>query len=133
MVAKWKWPLLLVVAIGTASTIFLTSWSGHAEYGDIVLNREAEDAEMPPVVFPHWFHRIRFKCSVCHEDIFIMRAGANEINMIKIVEGEYCGKCHNGRIAFSPLFCDRCHSGESEIEIPSARGQTITPPVAPTQ
>ncbi len=126
-----KWGLIFLVVTGVVCGVILTSWTSHAEYGDIVLNREAEDAEMPPVIFPHWFHRIRFKCSVCHEDIFIMRAGANEINMLKSIEGEACGTCHNGRIAFSPLYCDRCHAGESEIEIPSARGQTIAPPLAP--
>jgi len=96
--------------------------STHAEYADLTLNRYAEQAGMPPVVFPHWFHRIRFKCKVCHEDIFIMRQGSNDINMGKIIQGEYCGKCHNGRIAWAPLYCDRCHSGASTIVIPGARG-----------
>ncbi|MBI5038828.1 MAG: hypothetical protein HZC13_03550 [Nitrospirae bacterium] len=96
--------------------------STHAEYADLTLNRYAEQAGMPPVIFPHWFHRIRFKCKVCHEDIFIMRQGSNDINMGKIIQGEYCGKCHNGRIAWAPLYCDRCHSGASTIVIPQARG-----------
>src|SRR3989304_495433 len=98
-----------------------------AEYGDIVMNLEAEKAEMPPVVFPHWFHRIRFKCKVCHEEIFVMRAGANHVTMIEIIKGNYCGKCHNGRIAWAPLYCDRCHAGKSEFQIPEARGQTSAP------
>jgi c(7)-type cytochrome triheme protein len=93
-----------------------------AEYGDITLNRYAEEAGVPPVVFPHWFHRIRFKCKVCHSDIFEMRAGANDITMIKIIKGQYCGKCHNGKVAWAPLYCDRCHSGQSEVTIPPARG-----------
>ncbi|MEW6325942.1 MAG: c(7)-type cytochrome triheme domain-containing protein, partial [Nitrospirota bacterium] len=87
----------------------------------------AEKAEMPPVVFPHWFHRIRFKCKVCHEEIFVMRAGANHVTMIEIIKGNYCGKCHNGRIAWAPLYCDRCHAGKSEFQIPEARGQTSAP------
>lgn len=93
-----------------------------AEYGDITLNRYAEEAGMPPVMFPHWFHRIRFKCKVCHPKIFKMRQGANDINMLKIVKGEFCGTCHNGKIAWTPLFCDRCHSGKSVIRIPKSRG-----------
>lgn len=92
-----------------------------AEYADLTLNRYAEQAGMPPVIFPHWFHRIRFKCKVCHEDIFIMRQGSNDINMQKIIQGEYCGRCHNGRIAWAPLYCDRCHSGASTVVIPGAR------------
>ena len=93
-----------------------------AEYGDIIMNRESEKAEMPPVVFPHWFHRIRFKCKVCHDDIFVMKAGANEVTMIKIIKGEFCGKCHNGRIAWAPLYCDRCHSGKSQFTIAPSQG-----------
>lgn len=93
-----------------------------AEYADLTLNRYAEQAGMPPVIFPHWFHRIRFKCKVCHEDIFIMRQGSNDINMQKIIQGEYCGKCHNGKIAWAAMFCDRCHSGASTVVIPGARG-----------
>ncbi len=87
-----------------------------AEYGDIILNGKAEAmraAQVNDVVFPHWFHRIRYRCDVCHEDIFIMKSGANDINMFRISEkGEQCGVCHNGIIAWEPLECDRCHSLE---------------------
>lgn len=99
-----------------------TQTASHAEYGDVTLNHYAEKAGMPPVVFPHWFHRIRFKCKVCHPNIFEMKQGANDINMVKIVKGEFCGKCHNGRVAWPPIYCDRCHSGKSDITIPKARG-----------
>jgi c(7)-type cytochrome triheme protein len=102
-------------------------WDLGAEYGDIIMNREAEKAEMPPVVFPHWFHRIRFKCKVCHDDIFVMKAGANEVTMIKIIKGEFCGKCHNGRIAWAPLYCDRCHSGKSQFTIAPSQGGGALP------
>ncbi len=87
----------------------------YAEYGDIVLNSKEgsmQKAGVKPVAFPHWFHRIRFKCKVCHPDIFILKKGANDINMQKIVNGEFCGKCHNGQIAWEPLYCNRCHSYE---------------------
>lgn len=116
------WTGLLVGAVAAFLAVSLPDSSSLAEYGDIIMNREAEQAEMPPVVFPHWFHRIRYKCKVCHPDIFVMKAGANEVSMIKIIKGEYCGKCHNGRIAWAPLYCDRCHSGKSEFiapEVPS--------------
>jgi len=87
------------------------------EYGDIVLNSKKEsfeEAGVKPVVFPHWFHRIRFKCKVCHEEIFVLKAGANDIDMMKIMNGEFCGKCHNGIVAWEPIYCDRCHSYEGE-------------------
>ena len=83
-----------------------------AEYGDVLINNYSEDAGMRPVVFPHWFHRIRFRCKVCHADLgFKMQAGGNEINMLKIIDGEYCGACHNGEVAWSVETCDLCHSG----------------------
>ncbi|HEY0721219.1 MAG TPA: c(7)-type cytochrome triheme domain-containing protein [Gammaproteobacteria bacterium] len=91
----------------------LTSHEARAEYGDVVLNNYAEAAGMRPAVFPHWFHRVRFRCKVCHADLgFKMQAGANEINMAKIIEGQYCGACHNGEVAWSIENCDLCHSGK---------------------
>ena len=119
--------LTAIMAVVGAFVTVIVPREGGAEYGDIVMNLEAEKAEMPPVVFPHWFHRIRFKCKVCHEEIFVMRAGANHVTMIEIIKGNYCGKCHNGRIAWAPLYCDRCHAGKSEFQIPEARGQTSAP------
>lgn len=122
MKARTIFGFMVFLLVGGFLLLFDNQTVAKAEYGDITLNREASKAGMPPVVFPHWFHRIRFKCKVCHPAIFKMRAGANEINMIKIIQGEFCGKCHNGIIAWPPLYCDRCHSGKSEIVIPKARG-----------
>jgi len=86
--------------------------SSKAEYGDVLINNYSEAAGMRPVVFPHWFHRIRFRCKVCHADLgFKMQAGGNQINMLKIIDGEYCGSCHNGEVAWSVETCDLCHSG----------------------
>ena len=83
-----------------------------AEYGDVVINNYSDDAGMRPVVFPHWFHRIRFRCKVCHADLgFKFEAGGNDINMLKIIDGEYCGACHNGEVAWSVESCDVCHTG----------------------
>lgn len=85
-----------------------------AEYGDVVLNKRAEKEEMRPVVFPHWFHRIRFRCKVCHSELgFKMRAGANDVLMADIVDGKFCGMCHNDQIAWGPDNCDLCHSGKT--------------------
>lgn len=84
-----------------------------AEYGDVLINNYSDAAGMRPVVFPHWFHRIRFRCKVCHADLgFKMEAGGNEIDMLKIIDGEYCGACHNGEVAWSVENCDVCHTGK---------------------
>ena len=88
-----------------------------AEYGDVILNRYAEKEEMRPVVFPHWFHRIRFRCKVCHHELgFEMRAGANDVTMDEIIAGRYCGMCHNGDVAWSVENCDLCHSGRPGLK-----------------
>lgn len=95
-----------VVALVTAMPVA-------AEYADVVLNRRAEKEGMRPVVFPHWFHRIRFQCRVCHAELgFKMRVGSNDVTMNDIAEGKFCGACHNGDIAWSPDRCDLCHSGK---------------------
>ena len=84
----------------------------HAEYGDVILNKRAELEGVRPVVFPHWFHRIRFRCKVCHQELgFQMRAGSNDVLMSDIIDGKFCGMCHNNRIAWGPERGDLCHSG----------------------
>ena len=83
-----------------------------AEYADVVINNYADAANMRPVVFPHAYHRIRFRCKVCHADLgFKFKAGGNKITMAKIIDGKYCGECHNGEIAWSVENCGMCHSG----------------------
>lgn len=84
-----------------------------AEYGDVVINNYSDDAGMRPVIFPHWFHRIRFRCKVCHADLgFEFKAGGNDIDMLKIIDGEFCGACHNGDVAWSVENCSLCHSAK---------------------
>lgn len=85
------------------------SW---AEFGDVVLNQLSEKNGMRPVVFPHWFHRVRFQCKVCHAELgFKMSVGATKAPMSEIMAGKFCGKCHNGKIAWGVERCDLCHSG----------------------
>lgn len=88
-----------------------------AEYGDVVLNKRSDAEGVRPVIFPHWFHRIRFRCKVCHSELgFEMRAGANDVTMAEIIEGKFCGMCHNGEIAWSTENCDLCHSGKPGLK-----------------
>jgi c(7)-type cytochrome triheme protein len=85
--------------------------AGRAEYADVVLNKRSDNEGVRPVIFPHWFHRIRYQCRVCHSELgFEMRAGANDVTMQEITEGKFCGACHNGQIAWSAENCDLCHS-----------------------
>ncbi len=89
----------------------------NAEYADIVLNENSEKEGVRPVVYPHWFHRIRFQCRVCHSELNIkMQAGANGITMSSIIDGQYCGACHNGEIAWNVDNCDLCHSAKDGVK-----------------
>lgn len=83
-----------------------------AEYGDITFLRKTPGpAEFPPAVYPHWIHRMQFRCYVCHQSIFKMKRGSNPVTMDDIDGGKYCGVCHNGKIAFGTSFgqCFHCH------------------------
>jgi c(7)-type cytochrome triheme protein len=92
--------------------LMLLPLTAPAEYGDVVLNKRSDANGVRPVVFPHWFHRIRFRCKVCHQELgFEMRAGANDVQMADILDGKFCGMCHNNQIAWGPERCDLCHSG----------------------
>ena len=102
----------LALALGLA---LATSAAGpaRAEYGDVVINNYSDAAKMRPVVFPHWFHRVRFRCKVCHADLgFQFKAGGNQIDMLKIIDGQFCGSCHNGELAWSAENCNLCHSAK---------------------
>ena len=102
------WLLLAALALTSAAM---------AEYGDVVLNRYAEKEGMRPVIFPHWFHRIRFRCKVCHNELgFEMRVGSNDVTMTDIIDGRFCGMCHNGETAWSVENCDLCHSGKAGLK-----------------
>src|SRR5512140_2360258 len=105
--------LAAALLLAAAATVFVDVEPARAEYGDVVINNHADAAGVRPVVFPHWFHRVRFRCKVCHSDLgFKFQAGGNQINMVKIIDGQYCGACHNGNIAWSIENCDLCHSAK---------------------
>ncbi len=87
-----------------------------AEYGDVVINNYSDAAGMRPVIFPHWFHRVRFTCKSCHADLgFQFKAGGNQINMLKIIDGQFCGACHDGGLAWSVENCNLCHSAKPNL------------------
>lgn len=113
MKSRWGAAMAAAVVIAIAGACAGTG-EARAEYGDVVLNNYSEGAGMRPVVFPHWFHRVRFRCKVCHSDLgFKFKAGGNDINMLKIIDGQFCGACHNSTVAWSIENCDLCHSGKS--------------------
>ncbi|MDD5030427.1 MAG: cytochrome c3 family protein [Rhodoferax sp.] len=85
--------------------------------GDITFERKSKgDEEFAPAVFPHWVHRVKYKCYVCHnkELGFALTRGSVAITMELIDQGKYCGACHKGEPAFGISFetCNRCHRKE---------------------
>ena len=136
-----RWPLALAALIAALALWAAAPRTALAEYGDVVINNYSDAAGMRPVVFPHWFHRVRFRCKVCHADLgFQFKAGGNQINMLKIIDGQYCGSCHNGELAWSAENCNLCHSGkpgtptqvhESTLQKLSAAGPAPAATAAP--
>lgn len=83
-----------------------------AEPGDVVLKRSAPSlGDFPPATFPHWIHRMQYKCPACHDELFAMKAQSSRVSMSDIMAGRLCGQCHNGKVAFASTFatCNRCH------------------------
>jgi c(7)-type cytochrome triheme protein len=126
MVRAWLPALALLAAFLLA---LLPQQMACAEYGDVVLNKRADKEGVRPVVFPHWFHRIRFRCKVCHFELgFKMRVGANDVRMADIADGKFCGMCHNGEIAWGAERCDLCHSGRPGLPSGIYGGHQTTGP-----
>ncbi len=113
MSGKSFWRPLLLAIVALTAVMFADIEEARAEYGDVVINNYSDAAGMRPAIFPHWFHRVRFRCKVCHSDLgFKFKAGGNDINMVKIIDGQFCGACHNGDIAWSVENCNLCHTGK---------------------
>jgi len=73
---------------------------------DVLMKRTGE---MPMVLFPHRPHTEWLDCANCHDGIFKRKAGATPVNMMQILQGRYCGRCH-GAVAFPLTECRRCHT-----------------------
>ncbi len=74
--------------------------------------------EVKTVLFSHKLHveKRELSCDLCHARNFEMKAlKAQEkldFNMKSLMEGKYCGTCHNGTMAFaSNTRCADCHTG----------------------
>jgi c(7)-type cytochrome triheme protein len=124
------WLASIVVAVG--ALVASGSYMARAEFGDMVINNYSDQSGIRPVVFPHWFHRIRFSCKVCHTDLgFAFKVGGNDINMLKIFDGESCGACHDGQMAWGVENCILCHSGKPGLknQAHNSTGSRLVAPV----
>jgi len=99
-----------------------------SEFGQVVIDNGSTAKGQAAVVFPHWLHRARFTCRLCHVDLgFAMQAGATGITEADNQAALYCGACHDGSLAFAATTedgdgvktnnCERCHSvGKSVVQ-----------------
>ena len=90
-------------------------------YGNVALRNRSTKKGMSPVIFPHWSHRDKYTCTVCHVDIgFSMIRGGSEITRGDNLAGRFCGACHDGKTAFTVRYektkhCDRCHLKDVKV------------------
>ena len=107
MSGRWLLILLLIFAL-----VIPVTYAGAP--GDLVIPRKegvGSEEFMPPSIFPHWVHRIRYRCDACHDELFEMQLGATPVTMELIQAGKACGACHDGTTSFNSGFenCNRCH------------------------
>ncbi|GEM_PF-3583593 len=110
----WMFAVLLA-----CSGINVLSAAEAAAPAEITLKSKLESmkkAGVGSVVYPHKLHETLYQCGDCHPKIFKEKIGANDINMQKNIDGEFCGSsgCHSGVEAFPLLLCEKCHSGKTE-------------------
>ncbi len=126
-VLKWGMvPLLIVLSVYSGGFAMDRSELGKVlktippngpfwKYGNVTMRIRSKEAGMDPVVFPHWSHRARYTCRVCHQELgFGMRRGDSGITRSQYLSGKFCGACHNGNTAFTVQAgagaqCGRCH------------------------
>ncbi len=102
--ARAPWWRVLIVSLGLLASAAPVRAS---TLGDVIYTHPGNDS-LAPAYFPHWVHRIKYKCYACHDDLFPMQRTANP-TMAAMVKGESCGTCHNGKLAFGLDTCHRCH------------------------
>ncbi len=99
---------IMVVIIGIV--IPLGSIAQEVGGGDLIFSPK----NAFPVAFSHKKHEVKgLKCSGCHYHTFQMEKGAAyKMDMTKMTKGAFCGRCHNGEIAFDvkdQKSCSLCH------------------------
>jgi c(7)-type cytochrome triheme protein len=89
--------------------------------GDLRFERLGEgesNNSIPPSIFPHWVHRLNYRCDTCHDSLFEMKRGGTPVSMDSMKAGENCGACHDGQLAFAVKLnsCNRCHVAAAKPE-----------------
>jgi c(7)-type cytochrome triheme protein len=102
--------LLMITIVTVCLSVPMSVFAHMVGGGDIIFTPK----NALPVVFSHDKHvDVKgLKCTACHYQIFQMARESYKMDMNKLKEGSFCGKCHNGQIAFDvkdKKNCIRCH------------------------
>jgi c(7)-type cytochrome triheme protein len=92
--------------------VFLLTTAGAVPKGRVLTWKSTEGT----VVFEGKSHAGKgLKCKDCHKGLFKRKHGTAAMSMKDLNEGNHCGACHNGKLAFdttSETNCTKCHSGK---------------------
>lgn len=130
--AAFKMPFAALAVFVAAGCIPAFAQVNVSYPGDIVYATTGQ-----AVTFSHQKHvdELGMECSDCHTKIFEMKAYAardnGDFNMDALNSGKYCGKCHNGEMAFSTddfNECAKCHSGPESGSLETAPAKIPGPP-----
>ncbi len=109
------WNLAGIPLLTVFFTVILFSGSGHAQMPvpkDFTLS---QTKALGPVTFSHQKHvDKKLQCTACHVKVFQMKKGGTTkgkpMLMADMMKGQYCGACHNGKMAFAATDCMKCHA-----------------------
>ena len=71
---------------------------------------EFEDKTVGNAVFKHTFHTTLYTCGDCHISLYKTARSKTKVSMREMEEEKSCGRCHDGKTAFSVKDkCGTCH------------------------
>ncbi|MDD2852492.1 MAG: cytochrome c3 family protein [Desulfuromonadaceae bacterium] len=100
-----------IIAITLSTAMPALAAENHG--GDVVYTKAVKT-----VLFSHKLHveEKKLSCDLCHARNFVMQSlkaqENDDFTMKSMMNGKYCGACHNGIMAFaSNTRCGDCHTG----------------------
>jgi c(7)-type cytochrome triheme protein len=100
----------LLCIIGTLSLVFVSLGIARIGGGDVMF----KGGNAGEVTFRHDSHSMDtgFKCTDCHDSLYITKEKDKRVSMAQMEKGKSCGACHNGKKAFDvklKSYCNNCH------------------------
>lgn len=95
--------VLTFLTLLTSAMVFAQVGGGNIEF----------QTKAGKVIFSHENHiNAGTTCTDCHPKPFLTKEKRKKVTMAQMAKGESCGKCHNGKAAFSiktKADCNTCH------------------------